>query len=161
MLINFLPDLDGSRCTLSFDQTNQWLRATWRGFVDPLEALRGAQNYLDQARDLSCPYLLNDNVALHGPWFDSLEWLEHAWLPQAQRLGLRYIAHVVQADTGADIMTRTFVEPLAGELELQLFEQVADAEEWLRSCQQHEQAKQQERASAVLRQQSSSDGRRD
>ncbi|RPD49586.1 hypothetical protein DNI29_01935 [Hymenobacter sediminis] len=145
MLINSLPDLDGSRCTLSFDAENNWLRATWRGFVDPMEAMRGAQNYLDHAASFPCLYLLNDNAALHGPWFDSLEWLAQTWLPHAQRLGLRYVAHVVQADTGADIMTRTFAEPLEGELELQLFEQVTEAEEWLRSCQQHEQAKQEKR----------------
>ena len=41
MLIHDLPDADGSRCTLTFDEQQGWLRATWRGYVDPLEALRG------------------------------------------------------------------------------------------------------------------------
>ncbi|RPD44086.1 hypothetical protein DNI29_22060 [Hymenobacter sediminis] len=81
MLLNSLPDHDGSRCTLTFEEGDHWLRATWRGYVDPLEAMRGAQNYLDQAGDFSYPYLLNDNLALEGQWFDS-----QAWLPQAKRL---------------------------------------------------------------------------
>ncbi|UOQ77270.1 hypothetical protein MUN84_00585 [Hymenobacter sp. 5516J-16] len=140
MLINSLPDSDGSRCTLTFDAENNWLRATWRGYVDPLEAMRGAQNYLDQAQGMSCPLLLNDNVALQGPWFDTLEWLEQAWLPQAERLGLRCIAHVVQQDTGADILTRSFLSPMIGPLQLQVFHQVEDAEEWLRNCWQQQQA---------------------
>ena len=135
MLINSLPDHDGSRCTLSFEEGDRWLRATWRGYVDPLEAMRGAQNYLDKAQELSCPYLLNDNMALQGPWFDSLEWLEQAWLPQAERLGLRYIAHVVQQDTGSDILTRSFLAPVIDSLQLQVFHHVEEAEEWLRSCQ--------------------------
>ncbi|UOQ69538.1 hypothetical protein [Hymenobacter volaticus] len=45
------------------------------------------------------------------------------------------MAHVVQADTRADILTLTFPQGVVGQLELQLFEQVSEAEEWLRSCQ--------------------------
>jgi hypothetical protein len=134
MLIHDLPDADGSRCTLTFEDNDGWLRATWRGYVDPLEAMRGAEGYLANAAPFYCPYLLNDNVALRGPWFDSVDWLQHAWLPQAQRIGLRYIAHVVQADTQVDVLTLTFPEPLVGAVELQLFHTVA--EHWLRHCQQ-------------------------
>jgi hypothetical protein len=136
MLISSLPDYDGSRCTLTYEAHEHWLRATWRGYVDPLEALRGAQNYLDQAQHLRCAYLLNDNVALQGPWFDTLEWLEQAWLPQAQRLGLRFVAHVVQQDTGTDILTRTFTNAQLGQVELQIFHDLEQAQQWLRHCQQ-------------------------
>ncbi|MDF7815188.1 hypothetical protein [Hymenobacter sp. YC55] len=131
-----LPDADGSWCTLFYDETERWLRARWGGYVDPLEAMRGAQAYLATAGPLHCPYLLNDNVALRGPWFDSVDWLQQAWLPHALRLGLRYIAHVVQADTRVDVLTLTFPEPVVGQLELQLFHTVAEAEDWLRTCQQ-------------------------
>jgi hypothetical protein len=135
MLINSLPDADHSWCTLSYEEEDGWLRATWVGFVDPAEAQRGAENYLTKAAAYPCPYLLNDNRNLIGPWFDSVEWLEQVWLPQALTLGLRYVAHVVQADTGADVLTLHFPRHLVGRLELQAFEQVAEAQEWLRSCQ--------------------------
>src|SRR6478609_4646070 len=104
MLLSSLPDVDGSRCTLTYENEG-WLRATWRGFVDMAEALRGADNYLKTLADLRCPYLLNDNVELCGPWFDSIEWLERIWVPQAKSMGLRYVAHVVQADSLSDIVT--------------------------------------------------------
>jgi hypothetical protein len=136
MLINYLPDGDGSRCTLTYEEADGWLRATWRGYVDAAEALRGAENYLAHAGPFQCAYLLNDNTDLQGSWFDSVEWLEQVWLPQALQRGLQYVAHVVQADTRTDILTLTFPAPLVGVLELQLFHQVAEAEEWLRSCQQ-------------------------
>lgn len=45
MLIDSFRDADGSRCTLTFDETDGWLRTTWRGYVDTLEALRGAEHY--------------------------------------------------------------------------------------------------------------------
>jgi hypothetical protein len=58
------------------------------------------------------------------------------WLPQAQRLGLRYVAHIVQANTHSDILTLTLPRQQVVEaIELQLFSDVAAAEEWLRSCQ--------------------------
>lgn len=136
MQISSLPDNDGSRCILTYDEANGWLRATWRGFVGMDEALRGADNYLRHLTGLRCSCLLNDNVALQGPWFDSIEWLERVWVPQAVNMGLRYVAHVVQADSLSDTITVSFRGPQVGGLELQIFQQVAEAEEWLRSCQQ-------------------------
>ena len=99
------------------------------------EALRGADNYLQALQALRNPCLLNDNVELMGPWFDSIEWLERMWVPQAVQMGLRYVAHVVQADSLSDILTVHFNKGAAGELELQIFQQVPEAEEWLRACQ--------------------------
>ena len=135
MLLKALPDTDGSRCILTFDEPNGWLRATWRGFVDMSEALRGADNYLRQLEGLRCPYLLNDNVALQGPWFDSIDWLEQVWVPRALEMGLRYVAHVVQSDSLSDIITTNFRGPQVAGLELQIFQQVPEAEAWLRNCQ--------------------------
>ena len=134
MILSSLPDGDGSRCTLTLEPDG-WLRATWRGFVDMAEALRGADHYLHTLQGLRNPYLLNDNVELMGPWFDSIEWLERVWMPQAAGMGLRYVAHVVQADALSDILTVNFKQGTAGALELQIFQQVPEAEEWLRSCQ--------------------------
>ena len=141
MFVSSLLDKDGSQCVLTYEEAGGWLRATWRGFVDPVEAQKGASQYLAYAEPFHCPYLLNDNLALQGPWFNAMEWLWEVWLPSAQGLGLRYVAHVVQADTHADILTRTFPEPLVGELNLQLFHAVAEAETWLRQCQEAEVAR--------------------
>lgn len=135
MLINDLPDLDGSRCTLTYDETDHWLRATWSGFVDAWEAQRGAQNYLNQLEKIRCAYLLNDNSPMQGPWFDSLHWVQLIWAPEAARMGLRYLAHVVQANTLHDVLTDDTFAPLGCEFELQIFQTVAEAEAWLRACQ--------------------------
>ena len=135
MILSSLPDTDGSRCTLSLEPDG-WLRATWCGFVDMQEALRGAENYLQALQGLRNPCLLNDNVELMGPWFDSIEWLERIWVPQAVQMGLRYVAHVVQADALSDILTVHFNQGTAGALELQIFQHLPEAEQWLRSCQQ-------------------------
>lgn len=138
MLINSLHDIDGSACILTLDDPTRCLRATWIGFVDLPEAIRGANNYLRALEQLHVPYLLNDNSNLRGPWFDTLEWLSQVWVPQASRLGLRYVAHVVQTDRQADIITTRLQQPYEGAFELQVFFSVPEAEEWLLTCANHE-----------------------
>lgn len=138
MRISTRTDLhDGSSCELDFNETEGWLRATWTGYIDPIEAYHGATNYLDAMQALRCPYLLNDNSALSGPWFDSVEWLRTVWGPQAKRLGLRYIAHVSQPQDLLDQASSLNHNPFGPELTLQVFDDVAHAEEWLREMRTH------------------------
>ena len=134
MIISALSDTDGSRCTLSLEP-DSWLRAIWCGFIDMQEALRGADNYLQALQGLRNPCLLNDNVQMMGPWFDSIEWLERMWAPQAVQMGLRYVVHVLQADSLSDILTVHFNKGRSGPLEFQIFRQVPEAKAWLRACQ--------------------------
>ncbi|RZJ94717.1 MAG: hypothetical protein EOO60_02425 [Hymenobacter sp.] len=130
MLLNTNTDpRDHSTCALSYEEEYKWLRATWRGYVDPIEAMRGAEAYLQHAARTPCPLLLNDNSQLRGPWFDSLDWLAEIWVPQASRLGLRYIAHVLQADRHSDIIPARM--PASVPFELQIFQSLEDAQQWL------------------------------
>ncbi|MGI4734793.1 MAG: hypothetical protein ACRYG7_06385 [Janthinobacterium lividum] len=139
ILLNLnLDPSDGSACRLTYEAAEGWLRGTWSGYVDEDEAMRGAAAYLRRAALAPCPYLLNDNVALRGPWFDSLDWLARAWVPAAARLGLRYVAHVVQADRHADIIPERL--PPGAPFELQVFHDLAQAQHWLRLCRNAPQA---------------------
>ncbi|MGI4862590.1 MAG: hypothetical protein ACRYFZ_01615 [Janthinobacterium lividum] len=123
---------DHSSCALTYDEAEHWLCATWRGYVDPLEAMHGAEAYLRHAAHTPSARLLNDNSQLSGPWFESVDWLAHVWLPQAERLGLRYVAHVVQTDGRHDILT--LLKPTTLSFDLQIFDDLADAQCWLREC---------------------------
>lgn len=125
----------GGQCLLDYDEVQDWLIATWTGYIGTAEAMQGAVNYLAQVGPFHCPYLLNDNLALRGPWFDSVEWLEKAWLEQAAHLGLRYVAHVVQSDAHAEILMLKRINQAEDSLEIQIFYERAAAEDWLRSCQ--------------------------
>ena len=138
MVLNYHFDAaDGSSCTLTYDEQERWLSATWQGYVDPLEARTGAEAYLNRFSLAPTPLLLNNNTRLRGPWFDSLDWLSDVWVPQAARLGLRYVAHVVQADRPSDVISSRF--PTTLPFELQIFQDLADAQQWLRECRDHTQ----------------------
>lgn len=123
-------------CTNEYDEANHWLRATWRGFITNEDATQGATKTLEVMGETHTPYLLNDNSQIIGPWFDSVEWLERVWVPQALSLGLRYVAHVMQADANADITTVAIRHPERIPFELQIFHQLDEAKEWLKSCQE-------------------------
>lgn len=53
-------------------------------------------------------------------------------MPQASRLGLRYVAHVVQTDRQTDILPVHL--PASILFELQIFQDLTDARQWLRRC---------------------------
>jgi len=134
MLLNILHFRAGGECKLVFDEENGWVQAIWRGAIDNQEAVAGAQTYLDKVPPQLCTYLLNNNQAVQGSWFDSVDWLERTWVPQAARLGLRYIAHLVQIDTHADVLTLNLPPHTKGRIELQVFDKLEEAEYWLHTC---------------------------
>lgn len=132
MHLHSLAFPSGGPCYLSYAKP---LGVTWVGYVGPAEAVHGGRGCLPQASPLHCCYLLNDNLVLSGPWFDSLEWLRSGWLPKAQRLGLRYVANVVQGGSRIDSLTQQASPFATGKVALPLLDAAPDAEAWLQSCQ--------------------------
>jgi hypothetical protein len=54
MLLNSLSFKTGGQCTLTYEKSTGWLRATWAGYINTAEARAGGQNYLDQVGALHC-----------------------------------------------------------------------------------------------------------
>jgi hypothetical protein len=126
---------DHAFCLTEYIPAEGWLRTIWQGFVAPLNAEQGATGALEALRQMPSPYLLNDNSQIQGPWFDSVDWLQRVWAPQATHLGLRYVAHVLQPHTEADLSFLLTKDPFADKFELQFFTTVEEAAAWLRDCQ--------------------------
>lgn len=125
-------------CVTEYLPAEGWLRTTWQGFVAPFDAEQGAAGALEALRQLPSPYLLNDNSQIQGLWFDSIDWLQQVWAAQAAQLGLRYVAHVLQPHTEADLEQLLTNKPFANSFELQLFTNVEEAATWLRECQRRD-----------------------
>jgi hypothetical protein len=136
MLTYYFTHSDGREyCRAEYHETDHWLHATWKGVITTPDGQRGAANMLQQLHLSQVSYLLNDNTQVLGPWFDSVDWLQRIWAPQAGRLGLRYVAHVLQPHTEDDLGLLLQHNPFAGKFELQFFTTLADATMWLRDCQ--------------------------
>ncbi|PJJ60135.1 hypothetical protein [Hymenobacter chitinivorans] len=118
-------------CAAQHEPENGWIRLTWSGFVINDDGVQGASSYLRLLQGTPCSRLLNDNSRVTGPWFDSIDWLEHVWAPQVVALGLRYVAHVLPANDFPSVLPPA--DTFAGLFELQIFTTVAEAEQWLRS----------------------------
>ena len=138
MLDYRLTQVDGREyCHITYSERDHWLLVTWKGVVTTQDSQRGATELLQQLPPV--PYLLNDNSQVLGPWFDSVDWLHRIWAPQAERLGLRYVAHVLQPHTEDDLGLLLRQNPFAGKFDLQFFSSLPDAVSWLRDCQWHDQ----------------------
>ncbi len=125
-------------CRTEYIPAEHWLRTNWQGFVAPMDAEQGAAGALEAMRQTPSPYLLNDNSQIQGLWFDSVDWLQQVWVPQATHLGLRYVAHVLQPHTEADLISLLTNDPFANKFNLQLFTTAEEAAVWLRECQRRD-----------------------
>lgn len=124
-------------CRVEFDASNRWVRATWQGFVNPQQALQGLVSYLRLLSSPLPPVFLNDNSKVLNPWFDSLTWLRYAWESTDMPPPI-CVAHVMQPGSSANVGDLDTSWTRNAGTDLQLFESVRDAEEWLRSCAKNE-----------------------
>ena len=92
---------------------------------------------LELLESVKCPFKLNDNTHLSGPWSDSVEWLEQTWLPRAMRAGIKYLAHVASKDSFGEISGEVMrVSKIGQELYYQMFATKGEALAWLKECQE-------------------------
>jgi hypothetical protein len=123
-------------CRVAYNEATRWLHLTWTGVVTTQDGQEGATELLRLLPLGRVQYLLNDNSQVLGPWFDSVDWLQRIWGPQAEQLGLCYVAHVLQPHTEDDLGLLLRQNLFAGKFELQFFTSLEDAECWLHECQQ-------------------------
>ncbi|OWP62366.1 hypothetical protein CDA63_14345 [Hymenobacter amundsenii] len=130
-----LLDSDGAEfCRLRYYPARQQLSVSWLGYIDGARAQEGARASLETVQQHACRCLLNDNTHLRGPWFDSLLWVAQQWAPAAATAGLRYVAHVVRAGTLATTFIASPAHQLFTQFEIQIFDSLAEANEWLLGC---------------------------
>lgn len=120
-------------CQIYYDACNHCLRATWQGFVSPPQALQSMVAHLSLLSSPLPPLFLNDNSRVLNPWFDSLTWLRSVW-ESTNTPPPRCVAHVMQPGASANVGDLDTSWTHNAGSDLQLFESVQDAEEWLRSC---------------------------
>ena len=123
-------------CRAFYSEATRCLHLAWTGVITTPDGEHAATELLRLLPKSPVQYLLNDNSQVLGPWFDSLDWLQRIWAPQAGRLGLCYVAHVLQPHTEDDLGLLLQQNLFAGKLELQFFTSLEDADCWLRECQQ-------------------------
>ncbi|RZK15380.1 MAG: STAS/SEC14 domain-containing protein [Hymenobacter sp.] len=110
-----------------------WVHADWTGYPTSGNVATGALAYLDWLQKQRLRAVLNDNRHLVGRWDSSLDWLEREWVPHAVQCGLRYWAHLDNADAMSADSAAALRARIKGQFEVAMFSDQAAAEKWLRA----------------------------
>jgi hypothetical protein len=122
--------------TIEYDKTNHWVYNNWIGYQTYTGIITGADACLHPLREHACPYLLNDNRKVLGPWDHAVEWIVTNWVPRALAQGLTHFANVVSPEAMAAHSAESMYLGIAGRLEMRMFGTLAEAQVWLRQAQQ-------------------------
>lgn len=121
--------------TITYDDANHWIFNEWSGVLSVDSVMQGATAVLDVMKQTSCPYLLNDNLAVVGSWNQANDWIAQTWMPQALGLGLRRFAHIVQEGTFVQASAEEMRTRAGDQFAMELFPSRAAGETWLREAQ--------------------------
>lgn len=116
-----------------FDEQNQWIYNDWVGYVAPENVMQGSMAVLEAIKTHRTAYGLNDNRHLVGRWDDAVDWIGKEWIPKATAAGLRYYAHVVDADSFAAASSENMLTRSEGHFHMRIFSDQGEAKAWLRA----------------------------
>jgi len=122
--------------TIEYDAVNQWVYNNWIGYQTYIGIIAGADACLHPLREYACPYLLNDNRQVIGPWDHAVQWIVEDWAPRAVKEGLTHFAHVVSPESLAALSAEAMHIGIGGRLQMRMFGDYAEAQTWLREAQQ-------------------------
>lgn len=120
---------------MEYDQINNWIYCNWIGYISLESAKTGTNALLELIKETHCPYLLNDNKELLGPFEKANDWIENEVLPKAFANGLRYMAHVLAPNIAGALSGQDLHRRLDVKIDMQLFGDMEKAKAWLRKHQ--------------------------
>jgi hypothetical protein len=119
-----------------FDEANDWVYNNWQGYQTKDSVMAGANLCLEVLLPSGCPYLLNDNRLVTGPWDDAVDWIAQNWTPRAIAAGLTHFAQVVSPETFAALSGEMMHSRIGTHFQMRVFSRIEEAQAWL----QQEQA---------------------
>lgn len=121
--------------TIEYDAKNNWIHNTWIGYQTTESIIKGGEAFLEMLEKTKCPYLLNDNQQVIGPWDHGIDWITNVWKPRALASGLKQFAHVVSPDSLSANSAEMMRDKLNNYMIIKIFGTLEDAQNWLRAAQ--------------------------
>ncbi len=121
---------------IAYDAASHWVYNDWIGCQTYVGIVAGADAYLLPLAENRCAYLLNDNCQVIGPWDHAVEWIVTNRAPRAITSGLTRFANVVSPESLAASSAQSMALGLEGQLQMHLFSDMQEAQQWLRGAQQ-------------------------
>jgi hypothetical protein len=109
------------------------LYAQWYGLQSVETVKEGGYKLLEMIKEKPYSKLLNCNKNVVGSWDMALDWVESKWKPQMKAAGLQYLAQVVPPSIYVNLTIERLIQRIDKDFEIRVFEDVGEAEAWLRS----------------------------
>ncbi|MDJ0367641.1 hypothetical protein QMK33_21045 [Hymenobacter sp. H14-R3] len=122
--------------SIDYDRANSLIYNDWRGYQTLESIMAGANACLGELQQFKCPYLLNDNTNVTGPWDHAVAWIAQDWTPRAMALGLTHFAHVVSPESFAALSAEAMFTSIGTSFQMRIFGSVPAARQWLREARQ-------------------------
>jgi hypothetical protein len=121
--------------TTEYDAVNNWVYNNWQGYQTKDSVMAGANLCLEVLAPTRCPYLLNDNTLVTGPWDHAVDWIAQDWTPRAIAGGLTHFAHVVSPESFAALSGELMHSRIGNHFQMRIFGSIGAAQQWLREAQ--------------------------
>lgn len=79
---------------VSFDSSNQWIYADWKGYQSDASVKEGCELILEALIQFNVSRVLNDNRRILGIWTGVAEWMACNWYPRMHKAGMKKFALV-------------------------------------------------------------------
>ncbi|TGE21468.1 STAS/SEC14 domain-containing protein [Hymenobacter aquaticus] len=122
--------------TIDYVASHNWVYNNWVGYQTHAGIVDGANACLTHIARHRCPYLLNDNSLVIGPWDHAVEWIAQDWTPRAIAAGLTHFAHVVSPESFAALSAQAMHTSIGANFQMRIFGDLPEAQAWLRQAQQ-------------------------
>jgi hypothetical protein len=123
-------------CSVRYDKERNKIVVTWKGVISEENAYEVRNYMLELLKETGCKYMLIDMQELLStskPQF--VEWVKNVWDEEAAKLGLRYIADVVNKDAlSHSYINEMYTSPkevTASGIRKKMFYNIIDATTWL------------------------------
>jgi hypothetical protein len=126
------PLVESAGISISYDCTNEWLYADWKGLHDQASSRAACLQLLECLRTQPCRKILNDNFHISHSSMRLTQWGSW-WLNEMQKAGLQYIAWVLPQNILARQATETTVKSISNPV-VATFDDLASACLWLQKA---------------------------
>lgn len=115
-----------------WDDINNWVYVDWRNIPSDRSVQRGCEEMLTLLSQKKCPYVLNDNRNVIGPWNTSAHWVAEDWFPRMISSGMKKFAWIQSSNVLSKFSARQSTAQHQETDAIHLFEDEESAVTWLR-----------------------------
>jgi len=119
------------KVNIVYNELKHRLEADWIGYQSLESVQNGCLRMLDMMKEKQCFKVINDNTHVSGTWSDASDWAGKTWLPLMEKAGLKYFAWIFSPSAFAQLSARKTVDVMEGSIDIQFFNNVEEAQEWI------------------------------